>query len=185
MKFFLFTLSLLIVAFGAWARTPVSGFLATQDSQFFLRTDENEIFLIETTSSPSVLSLLVRLSPGDYLLGQGEIQPGTQSLRMTSVDYVGLKKLLGSWTSQRGTFHFKNFTDATFQTVRRNKPVRADLRYSTAPTQNNSWVVFFSEKETTLLSTIFFDGPEIDMNIYQPETGELVQTLRLKRRESK
>lgn len=171
----------LLLPLFSFARTPVSGTLRIENAQYFLVTENNKKFVITQDSTQSALSSLLRLSQGDYIYGQGTFTSAKASLRLTSVDYVGLKKLLGSWSSPTGIFYFKTFTDAAFYTYAKNRPVTANIRYSTAPSQDNSWVVFLSEKETTLLSTIVFEGSEIQMNIYQPDTGEIEQTLRLKR----
>jgi hypothetical protein len=166
----------------SFARTTVSGTLRIEKAMYYLVNENNKKFLITQDSSQSALASLLRLSQGDYIYGQGTFQSSTPSLKLTSVDYVGLKKLLGSWEGSTGVFYFKSFTEAAFYSAGRNRrPTTANIRYSTAPSNNNSWVVFLSEKETTLLSTIVFEGNELIMSIYLPETGDLHKTLRLKR----
>lgn len=177
-------LALLVLVFScsAWAGRPLSGFIVKEEGKtYILVSEKNRRYEVAKSSSTSSLNNISKLSSGDFIFGNGNLNDQTESVEVDGIDYVGLKKLIGAWVSQEGVFYFKNFTDLLLYTVSKNTALRSDLRYSTAPAAGDQWVLFISDKKATTLATIELSSSQATMQLFDSETGAVVKTLNLKR----
>lgn len=64
-----------------------------------------------TVSSAQVLKLIKRLKIGDYMSFQATSTTKKSYYKLTSIDYIGLRDLLGVWNSSDGLcYHFSHFS---------------------------------------------------------------------------
>lgn len=129
-----------------------------------------------------------KLASGDFVEASGRLDHDACKAYVESIEYVGLRRLLGYWYSKSGiitvrdysslSFYPLNDTDLNDETANRTgDPI--SYRYSVTPSGGKEWVVFLSNSVGTSFATIMFTGKIVTMKIYDSETGDLNQTLRL------
>lgn len=134
--------------------------------------------------------LMARLNAGDYLAFQGQKLTMENTLKLLSIDYVGLKTLLGTWTGNDGLcYHFSRFTQITVYEQNFSHtclvPTALDLvfpssfKYFITPNESN-WDVLVGNKDVYYTAEFQFIGPNnISAQIFDTETGEIVSELNL------
>lgn len=141
------------------------------------------------------LETLDKVSEGDLITASGFLNKDTCTADLESIDYVGLRKLLGSWTSKSGTFTFHDFNAITFypsyelmkslgfaKKFGRKKFEKLpdyvilkslEYKYSLTPTDGPEWVMFLSNQQSTTFTTLLFDNNSVTMRIYDSENGSI------------
>lgn len=141
-------------------------------------------------SSEQDKKLLRRLSTGDYIAFQGQKSTKKNYLKLLSIDFIGLKKLLGTWTGDDGLcYNFTRFSQLTVydQTFNRSclVPTTLDLvfpkafKYFITPNEGD-WDVLVGDSDVYYTAEFQFIGPNnISAQIFDTETGEIVSELNL------
>lgn len=218
MVIFCVLFSLIAVSLTAWAPPsqaasliePLSvvGTIEKQGSRlYFLTGNLCARYAISPNTGASELASLRRLSSGDLVTATGELDHNTCIATIESVDYVGLRQLLGLWVSEDGVITVRDFVslryyplqsdhdsakdklksegrrktsdfyNLTTETLHVGTPV--DYRYSITPSEGDEWVVFLSDNQSTTFATIQLGRNTAIMKIFDSETGVLTRTLRL------
>ena len=110
MKIISTTFVLLFFSIAA-AAANVSGVVYyNQDNKPCVQLNGYDYKLKLKTFSRSVAEALSNLHPGDYISGDGRVSISTGSVTLYSIDYVGLKRILGQWIAPNNdVFYFKTF----------------------------------------------------------------------------
>lgn len=189
MRFLLFVLSL-IVSSSAFSAQQVTGRIERIGSRSFLKTsiaDACNVYQLESNSEEASGSIH-KLSTGDSLTASGVINNTSCTVYIDSVDYVGLKDLLGYWYGKDGYVKVRDFTsisvysDQLGNLKRNNSPARMDsieFRYSITPSNGKEWVLFLSTAESTTFATIDLQKKSAVIKIFDSENGSLVRTINL------
>ena len=189
MRIFYFVLILFTGSLALAAR-PVVGTLQRDDKGLSLITDTGcQKYRISTKSEDAEFNLY-KLQSGDYITATGLLDENTCEAVIESIDFVGLKKLLGYWHSSAGLFSIPSFSYLTFypndKTDISNEapeifdPVSpVNFKYSVTPSEGKDWVVFLSDKNSTVFATIRFSKTRATMKFYDSETGKITRTLYL------
>lgn len=128
-----------------------------------------------------------KLSTGDALTASGVYDNRACRVLIDSVDYVGLKDLLGLWYNDDGYVHVHNFTTISvhsiqFRKIKAGEKVNTvDFRYSVTPSSGNEWVVFLSTPKSTTFATVNLKKTSATVKIFDSENGSIVQTINLKK----
>lgn len=178
----------LLSTFIGWTvfAAPVAGILEKNNQGTFLTlTQTSQKYKIASTTGDAVDSI-ERLNSGDYITGNGDINEDAKTIQLNSLDYVGLKKILGLWYSGGSVMNFSTFTDlSVYPLMGKNLVValspKTDLHYSLAPYSGNQWAIFLSSQDATVFATIEFSEKEATMHIFDSETGQNTRTMRLVR----
>jgi hypothetical protein len=118
------------------------------------------------------------MSVGDLISGMGE-KKSNGSIYLRTVEYVGLRELLGFWSSENQYFEFRDFKNLNlYKSV--GKKVKS-LHYSTAPGMGDSWKVFITDENTIILSTLRIDNDEALLTFYNTDTGKVTGEVKLKK----
>lgn len=131
---------------------------------------------------------LRKLGSGDVITATGLLDHQNCQAFVESVEYVGLRRLLGYWYSKSGIITVRDYSSLSFYPVSKahlpgplaeqtGDPIT--YRYSVTPSGGKEWVVFLSNAQGTSFATLRFAGRTVTMKIFDPETGDLHQTLRL------
>lgn len=189
-------LFVLTSVFSTWAVAvqPVAGFIERKGQDIYLQAnDACPSYRIETKSSDAQTAL-EKLSPGDHITATGIYDKDTCQASIESVDYVGLKRMLGTWISRQGVISVHDFNTLSFYPgsntelkASRNyddfEPVKpVDYKYSVTPSDGKEWVLFLSDSESTTFATIQFSKEIAIMKIYDTDNGNVTKTLILTRR---
>lgn len=189
MKTFLFAIILIFSSSLAFA-TPISGILRKGASSLYVILDGKSERYLLTTKSPETASALKKLTSGDLIVGDGNVDIENGTVELIALDYVGLKKLLGVWYNSKSVMNFKNYTDLSVYPVSKILDARrpsgvslpsTDIRYSMAPYQGNQWAIFLSNSTATIFATIEVFRDKAKLFIYDNQTGQPTDTIILTR----
>lgn len=165
-----------------------SGFMTKRGNAYYFTPKSSELFYKITALTPDVQDSLDRLENGDFIAGNGSLDTTNKKLSIESVDYVGLRKLLGPWIGSEGTMVFKDFTTMRFTPRFRDINMdsrltnyQKEFRYSITPSDNNEWGLFLSDENNTTFATVEFTKNKVIMKIFESESGKIVRTLKLER----
>lgn len=190
MRIFYFVLILFTGSLALAAR-PVVGTLQRGDKGLSLITQSGcQTYSISTKSEDAEFNLY-KLQSGDVITATGLLDEATCEAALESIDFVGLKQLLGYWHSSAGLFSIGSFTSLTFYPNDKTDisteeepeffaPVSpVNFTYSVTPSEGKDWVVFLSDKSSTVFATIRFNKTRATMKFYDSETGKITRTLYL------
>lgn len=106
----------------------------------------------------SVISQLVKLKSGDIFQGNGhvrELESGGRIVMLESIDFVGLKNLLGTWmASNSALVDFIDFDRVQVQMPSGLGLKRYHLTYSLAPSRESDWMIFLHSSESVILGSL-------------------------------
>lgn len=189
MRVLLFVLSLCASSVALSAQ-PISGTVErTTNGTVFLLTNSQVCYRYSVIALTEDAAVSVgKLSTGDTITSSGNLNNSNCTASIESIDYVGLRKMLGYWYSDDGIITVKNFTSLSFYPLNLKgfqnglnfsavDPI--DYRYSVTPTGGKEWVMFLSDSTSTTFATIQFNKLTAVMKIYDSESGEVTKTLRL------
>lgn len=169
----------------------LTGVLQKKDGAFFLTlSTTNELYALTNISAEASASL-IRMESGDYINGSGDIDEKNHKISLQTLDYVGLKKLLGVWYSGDSVMNFSSFNDLSVYPFgfdlrsSRTPPStvisKTDFRYSTAPYYGDRWALFLSDSARTTFATLEISADTAILRTFSPENGAVLRTLRLVR----
>ena len=173
----------------AIASNSVSGIIQRNGDAYYLRDEESGIVYQIESSSTEVADSLRKLSSGDLINGTGIVQYKSNRLILETIDYVGLRRMLGKWISNDGLLQVKNFSEMKFYPhnsptsptptglVLSDSPIT--FRYSLTPADGKAWVLFLSDSSKTTFATIQINGANATLKTFDPDTGAVAKTLRL------
>lgn len=186
------TIALLTCTFFAQfavASQAYSGFINKINSNYYFNaansTDSYQIVPL----TQEVYKSLSRLSTGDAITGNGVLDLVHHSIALETVDFVGLRRLLGPWITEDGVMTFRDFYNMTYRAL--NGRV-TEFHYSISPSEGNEWMLFLSDSTHTILATLEFDSEfglkpsnadkkHALMKIFESRSGRVLRTLKLER----
>ena len=154
-------------------RVTLDGYVRITDGNlFFVDRGTIKVYKMKalTTSAEEVLA---RLSNFDHLTGVARLVDDT--LLVESVEFVGLRRLLGYWQSPKVAVYFQNFQDVEFKLP----SSKNEYKYAVSPTEGNTWRVFFSNQSSVTLGSLTISEDKASIEMYDPDTGELAQHIDL------
>ncbi len=185
MKTILFALALAFSCSFASA-TQISGTLQKGKKSIYLTLEgKGRRYLITYTPSDAIVAFN-KLNTGDYLVGNGDVDDKNRTINLNTLDYVGLKKLLGVWYNSDNVMDFKNYTDLRVYPLARllasdRFSPGTDIRYSMAPYNGNQWAIFLSSAQATIFATLELGIDVAKLRLFNSDTGENTETVVLTR----
>lgn len=164
------------------AADTFAGFINQKDNQIYLIQGEANLTFPLRSLNQTTSQNLSKLTQGDFMVGHGDLI--NNEIILSSIDFVGLKKLLGVWvTSQLYSWvDFKDFTTVTTflpNATGSKKVVR--LKYSITPSEDKSWKVFFSDDNSIVLASLFLYADSAVLKFYDSENGNVSETIQLQK----
>jgi hypothetical protein len=183
--FLLFTFTVPLVL-GAQSFT---GYMTKKGANYYLFPQSSENAYLVIAKNEDVTDSLKRLSTGDLVIGNGSLDTVNKRINLNTVDYVGLRRLLGPWVSVDGLLVFKDFSTMKFsprRTTTNNSNAnfsfaQKEFRYTLSPSDGDEWVLFLSDDKSTTFATVEFNKKTILMKLFESESGKLLRTLKLER----
>jgi hypothetical protein len=132
---------------------------------------------------------LAKLNTGDLLSATGTLTQKSHMI-VDSIDFVGLKKLLGLWKSEESVFNFKDFSTVQFYSLSDPDPQDAypsnkiklyNFKYSLGPSSGDTWKLFFTDDRSVILTSIEFQKNSAKLMVFDSETGEERGTINLQK----
>lgn len=156
-------------------RMALDGYVRmTGENIFFVESQSVKVYKLKayTSSAEEVLS---RLKNFDHITGSARLVDDT--LLLESVEFVGLRRLIGYWQSPKVAVIFENFHDVAFKMP----SSKSEYKYAVSPSEGNSWRVFFSDQSSVTLGSLTVSENKASIELYDPETGETSQQYDLKK----
>lgn len=173
------------MAFGVQA---FNGYMTKKGANYYFTPKSSKLFYLISSKSADVDLNLARLESGDFIAGNGTLDTTNKKIQIESIDFVGLRKLLGPWLGTEGTMVFKDFSTMRF--TPRFREIRWDtklsqyqkeFRYSVSPSDGNEWALFLSDDKSTTFATMELTKNKVILKIFESESGKIVRTLKLER----
>jgi hypothetical protein len=175
-------LLVLLFAQSSWSETFV-GLLVVKPEGYFVATSNNKSELPLRPSTNEVKEQLLKLKTRDLIFGNGDLINGTWVV--SSIDFVGLRDLIGLWSTKDAFVNFKDFSRVDFYINKPNNdkaPEKLNLTYSISPDIDGKWQIFFSsQSEVTLASLQFNSKTTASIMFYDSDTGQPSTQLDIKK----
>lgn len=188
MRFLIFVL-MLIVSARAHSASSVSGTLERDSLGYFLKHTGSKVcqrFQIVLNNDDTVKNLR-KLSRGDLLTGLGNFNEPGCLVNIDTIDYVGLRRLIGHWVTTEGIISIPNFhtmifyPSGTLQSGGLLSAKAINYRYSMTPSTGREWVLFISDETSTFFATLQLSKNSGVLKVYDSDSGKIVKQLRLEK----
>lgn len=162
------------------------GRISIKDGQkyFTPSTTPNVVWKLDGLSD-EVKTQLGSLQDGDFLSATGELTKLDQTAYVETVDFVGLKRILGRWVSKDGTsIVFKDFRSAE---VEQQQPLpwnpdderKVDLVYTILPLKAADWSLLMSNRKTVRVGTLQIHDSDLTIQLVDQTTGKITEDISL------
>ncbi len=149
-------------------------------------TQKKYLLTYKTTEIQKQINKLKEL---DFISVDGSIDEGHQTLLANTVNYVGLKELLGRWNADdEFCYNFKTFTElAIYRKTLSDKCnynvlyLAREMTYTINPTTDN-WLVLISDsKGSYVMDLVLKSKNKAEINLYDPDTGDILKEIKLRK----
>ena len=138
-------------------------------------------------ANPSIENMISKLKVNDYITFEGARSSTTNTIRIESVNYVGLNALLGIWQGDDTyCYNFTSFTELwIYLRAGAGCPARPTDGRVYAYTINPSdpdWVILLSDNQANYIGdvTVISEG-SVKFSLYDSNTGNILRHIKLKR----
>ncbi|MGZ3689913.1 MAG: hypothetical protein ACXVAX_00330 [Pseudobdellovibrio sp.] len=139
-----------------------------------------------TGQTPIISSYLNKLSEGDFISVDGTLSADQNLLTVQSINYVGLRALLGTWSGDDN--HCYNFTSHTDFTVSMKigdyclNSRSSDYTYLLNP-NTYQWVMLVSGDYNSYVGDVdFITKQSVEIDLYDSQTGDILRKLKLQKK---
>ncbi len=153
----------------------ISGYVRIEGKNlFFVDAQTFKTFKLKayTERAKQTLSQLKNL---DGISGTGSVIG--DSVLLDSIEFVGLRRLIGYWQTSNTVVNFLDFSHVNFQL----SSLTSTYKYAVSPFSDGSWRVFFSDKQSVVLGSLTVSENSASIDLFDPETGETTKHLELKK----
>lgn len=182
-------IALVLITSSVASATQITGTLEKEaNGRIFLRAEAQQCprYSIKANSNDAEGDL-TKLQTGDAITASGVLNAFSCSAVIESIDFVGLKKMLGYWHSAEGLYSIPSFNSLVFYPSKPQACLDCGLqnsnsiefRYSLTPSEGKDWVLFLSDASSTSFATIRFTRLKAVIRFYDSETGKATRTLTL------
>lgn len=143
-----------------------------------------------TVQAPSAgtAAILGRLSDGDSIIATGTLDARNNIASIESVDFVGLRKVIGRWhiRDAKGLMRFNTYQDVDVFSIalaNGNSSIVAQksLKYTVSPANNGDWIMFLSDDRSTQMGSFTLTDSLATLKLFNARTGDVSQVIRLQK----
>lgn len=180
-------LTLLMVAsllnVSALAET-LNGYVAFQNGQTFFIDGKSQKVSPARAGTQSVQNSFQKLKNHDAISGQGKYI--NEVLVIDSIEFVGLRRLLGVWQAPDAVVNFTDFSTVSFflpqpAAIPETSATKVSFRYAVSPSLGSGWRVFFSSDDNVVLGLLTVNQTQAQIELFDPNTGDIGQTIQLEK----
>ncbi len=137
-------------------------------------------------STALISSYINKLSDGDFLSVEGFRDEKQTVLTVSSVNYIGLNVLLGSWLGDDlYCYNFTSFTEFSVSyrgASKKCSPVGAPNYTYLINATSNSWVMLLAgDRGSYVGDLIINNSKDLQIQLYDSETGDILRTIHLRK----
>jgi hypothetical protein len=135
------------------------------------------------SADPEIREHINLLSQGDFIEGVAtSITP--PRLFVESIDFVGLKKILGTWKTNKRVFDFKDFNLLSIWSFDFGNDFfsrKKNYTYSISPGEGPDWQVFVADENHVVVGSLDFVDNIAILTIYDSNTGSSREVITLEK----
>lgn len=155
-----------------------------QSGELYLAIDEGQAPR-RIVGRENVLTELSNLRTGDFLVARGEIEALDYVVRIDTIESVGLKELIGPWSSVNfEVYEFEDFSRLNLYAPTKDDSgvtlsKTAEFKYVLAPDQGSRYSIFLSDNRSVAVGTLEFKAQKVKLSVIDPKTGRASQNISL------
>lgn len=131
--------------------------------------------------NPPMANVLSRLENLDFVRCSGHLEASRAFVN--SIDFVGLRRILGSWKAGNLLFQFYSFSDLSIFSVTSNPNLpHGNYKYAITPANTpQDWRIFFTDEKQVLVGSLNFSpgATSAMIQLYDSSSGRVVQKIHL------
>jgi hypothetical protein len=179
-KHFYLLLALFVLPLSAVAQQTINGYITKEKGAVLFHSVESPNPVPMSAGSTYASEVLNKLESFDAVRGTAEVTP--QGVTLQSIDFVGLKRLLGRWHHPKTGMTFRNFTDVSISAHGKEFYVQGNFKYAITPGNGDNWNVFLTDENQVVLSSLSIHSPkEAVMTFFDSKTGAVKGSIPLYR----
>ncbi len=167
------------------------GLIARTRPKMILIDSKTKVRHTLTFKNVEIEKQVKKLARRDFISFEGVRSLSEGSIRVDSVNYVGLTSMIGKWKgNDRLCYEFMNYVEMYIFAKNKNNRCefsnRFDLgarymTYTVNPT-SDGWIALISDDITSYASEVTLKSPaRMDLSLYDSETGDILGTIILKK----
>ncbi len=195
-----FSFNLNFQIFGGPFSSSVHRILADSSGSFSgtISIDKGQTYLVAETGhtkftlSPvnkEIQSQISKLKSGDYLSFEGYIDQANVMLYVVSVNFVGLKDLIGNWVGDDDyCYKFKNFNTLSIFNKPENKKCDFSVSFLAREfsyfinASDLNWSVLLSDNDDSYLMDLTLNSKNsAELSLYDSRSGDILRQIHIKR----
>jgi hypothetical protein len=171
----LYLFSIFFFSFPALAGN-FSGYISVNKGHIFATEDgSSKKFELIAYNEDAAIGLK-KLKDRDFISGVGT--KSDTSILVESIDFVGLRQLLGLWVSNNAWLNFRDFNSVNVYWQDQNTTQKVVYDYSIAPDPARNWKIFFASSNEVVIADLDLSAATAKINYYD-NNGIIVKTIEL------
>lgn len=163
-----------------WSLATIKGNLLIEDGYYYIVPSGTDQKLLVVGEEPHIRTRLACLKSGDFLTGTAT-RFNQQQVYVSSINYVGLADLVGTWRDEDEIFRFidhKNFFYWDFSSDSSRYIGPYSFHYALSPYGENPeqclWKIFVIDNHQVVMGSLEWSAEDqIHLQLYDPDTGEI------------
>lgn len=155
----------------------------------YLSVETGRVKFILAPLSREIKTQISKLKTGDFLSFEGYIDEKNSTFYVVSVNFVGLKDLLGNWVGDdEYCYKFKNFSTLGIYNKTENQKCDFSVNFLVREFSyfiNSSeldWSVLLSDDEGSYLMDLTLNSKDsAELSLYDSQSGDILRKIRIKR----
>lgn len=168
-------ITLVFISFSSFAVQTFSGYITQKGNQKTLKAGEQQFTLVAENND--VKMQLTKLKSRDFISGIGHMI-GANTVRLETIDFVGLSNFLGLWVSPMGLFQVTDFSSLSLYSTHSNTS-KAALNYSITPADGASWGMFLTDANQIYYSNLTVTESKASIRFFDTQTGAFQKEVAL------
>lgn len=173
----------------ALASQSFSGTMTRIGDQLFLTATTNPVHMVRATSDrEDVNNTLKRLGNGDSIVGTATFDSSGRWVKIESIDFVGLRRLIGLWntTNTTGLMNFRSYQDLNVIMLAQGEgpglvTTKKEFKYTVTPATGDDWVLFLSDARETQMGLMDLKDGAARITLLNPQTGDVAHIIELQK----
>ena len=138
-------------------------------------------------TTPTDEKMAVNLKVNDFISFDGARNSTTNTIRVNSINYVGLKDLIAKWKGDDNyCYDFSSFTELlVYPSVKSTCQEAGTLLRKYAYTLNPSepdWMILLSDDQANYVADLVLkNGKSVEMSLYDSDTGDILKYIKLRK----
>ena len=171
-----------------WAMSYSGIFILSEDKKLRLKEGFTGKSYELNSDSIEVRKILKKLKKDDYISFDGARSATVTSIRVDSVNFVGLHDLIAAWRGDdQYCYNFVNFTSFSIYPKENsqcqiNPKSSRKYSYTVNPTDDGNWVILLSDEEANYVADLTLKtSRSIQIQLYDSNTGYILKLIKLKK----